>query len=85
MLLGGRGVRYLTSALSFTCNGYDAAVTFLKGRREMLINNRYGPRGAGATLGAAVVVGWVAVMLFGPQPAFAAPRTVLCEEFTNIW
>jgi len=60
-------------------------VTFLKGRREMSIINGYSLRGAGPALGAAVVAGCVAIILCAPQPAFAAPRTVLCEEFTNIW
>jgi hypothetical protein len=27
----------------------------------------------------------VVVAISGPPPVFAAERTVLCEEFTNLW
>ena len=31
------------------------------------------------------LIPWTALAILGTPPAFAAERTVLCEEFTNKW
>ena len=61
--------------------------TFLKTRDNVLLRS-HGRFGAihlrGIALPASVLIACAVAMLCLPLPAFAAERTVLCEEFTQL-
>ena len=55
-----------------------------KKRNEVLMDRH--PFGVTHTASLKIVVTACAVLaVAGPPPALAAERTVLCEEFTNVW
>jgi len=51
----------------------------------MQLFNRYGFGIARVTAPVVVLATCAVMVICGPQSAFAAERTVLCEEFTSLW